>query len=84
MNRTITAIALLFLLFLTGGSPAFAQKKTCEELKMEIAKKIEANGVKNYKLTIIDAKDVKAGVNKAESDEIAKKLKEAGAEVEVK
>ena len=61
MNRTITAIALLFLLFLTGGSPAFGQKKTCEELKMEIAKKIEANGVKNYKLTIVDAKDVKAG-----------------------
>ena len=29
-------------------------------------------------------KDVKVGVNKAESDDIAKKLKDAGAEIEIK
>jgi hypothetical protein len=41
--------------------PAFvhAQAKTCDDLKAEIAKKIEANGVKNYSLDIVD-KDAQA------------------------
>ena len=38
---------------------AFAQSKACDELKMEIATKIEANGVKNYELTIVKTDDVK-------------------------
>ena len=31
----------------------WAQVKSCEELKSEIAAKIEANGVKNYTLEIV-------------------------------
>ncbi len=32
----------------------FAQGKSCDDLKAEIAKKIEANGVKTYSLDILD------------------------------
>ena len=40
--------------------PAFAAAgKACEELKMEIAAKIEANGVKDYELTIVKSDEVK-------------------------
>ena len=43
------------------AAPAFAhaQAKSCDDLKAEIAKKIEANGVKNYSLDIVD-KDAQA------------------------
>lgn len=45
------AVALL----LTSGM-AYAQAgKTCEDLKADIAKKIEANGVKTYTLEIVAA-----------------------------
>lgn len=40
-------------------TPVFAQKKSCEELKMEIASKLDANGVKNYTLNIVNADEVK-------------------------
>jgi hypothetical protein len=43
---TVTAVALL-------ASPAYAQSKPCEELKAEIAKKIEDKGVKNYALEVV-------------------------------
>ena len=33
---------------------ASAQRKACEDLKSEIAKKIDAKGVSNYTLTIVD------------------------------
>jgi len=33
---------------------ASAQRKACEDLKAEIAKKIDAKGVTNYSLTIVD------------------------------
>ena len=33
---------------------AFAQGKPCEDLKSEIAKKLEDNGVKTYTLEIVD------------------------------
>jgi len=36
-----------------------AAKKPCEELKAEIAAKLEAKGVKAYTLEIIDAEKVK-------------------------
>jgi len=40
--------------------PAFAAAgKACDELKMEIAAKIEANGVKDYELTIVKNDEVK-------------------------
>jgi hypothetical protein len=38
---------------------AFAQKKTCEDLKMEIAAKLDAKGVKDYDLKIVAAEEVK-------------------------
>ena len=42
---------------------AFAEKKSCEELKTEIAAKLDAKGVKGYSLDIV-AKDADAGDGK--------------------
>jgi hypothetical protein len=41
-----------------GALPVYAAKD-CNELKMEIAAKIEANGVKSYDLSIVKTEDVK-------------------------
>ena len=49
----------VFFVLALGLSNVWAQVKSCEELKTEIAAKIEANGVKNYTLEIV-AKDVAA------------------------
>lgn len=35
------------------ASPAFAATKSCEELKSEVAAKLEAKGVKSYTLEIV-------------------------------
>jgi hypothetical protein len=54
-------IALAILLSATL-CPAYAQKKSCDELKAEIEAKIKAKGVKGYSLDIVagaDAKDAK-------------------------
>ncbi|HEU4732809.1 MAG TPA: 50S ribosomal protein L7/L12 [Kofleriaceae bacterium] len=52
---------------------------------IKVVREVTGLGLKDAKDLVDGApKDVKAGVNKAESDEIAKKLKEAGAEVEIK
>lgn len=56
MKRPLIAVALVLSLY---SVPSFAQKKACEELKMEIASQLDAKGVKNYTLTILDVKDVK-------------------------
>ena len=53
-------LACLIVLPMTAN-PSFGQVKACEELKMEIAAKLDANGVKNYTLTIVAAGDVKEG-----------------------
>ncbi|HKQ87776.1 MAG TPA: DUF1161 domain-containing protein [Candidatus Acidoferrales bacterium] len=47
--KTLIAIGVLL------AAPAFAhaQGKSCDDLKAEIAKKIEANGVKTYSLDIV-------------------------------
>ena len=45
-------VAAVVLLFASAGMYAQAAKP-CEELKAEIAKKIEANGVKSYTLEIV-------------------------------
>ena len=37
------------------AAPALADPKDCEELKSEIAAKIDAKGVKTYTLEIVDA-----------------------------
>jgi len=54
MKRLLAVASLLFL----SASYAVAAKP-CEELKDEIAKKLEANGVKTYSLDIV-AKDKEA------------------------
>jgi hypothetical protein len=53
MKKIIAALSLsLFVL------PAFAQAKPCEELKSEIAAKLDAKGVKGYQLEIVAADQV--------------------------
>ena len=55
--RTFVTMAALFVM----SASAFAQApKPCEDLKAEIAKKLEAKGVKSYSLEIV-AKDDKEG-----------------------
>ena len=50
---------LAFLMLPLAQGVSLAQRKACEELKTEIAAKLDAKGVKNYTLTIVDAKEVK-------------------------
>lgn len=52
---------------------------------IKVVREITGLGLKDAKDLVDGApKDVKAGVNKAEAEDIAKKLKDAGAEVEIK
>jgi large subunit ribosomal protein L7/L12 len=52
---------------------------------IKVVREVTGLGLKDAKDLVDGApKEVKVGVNKAESDDIAKKLKEAGAEVEIK
>ncbi len=53
MKRLSLVIALAFVL-----PSAWAQLKPCDELKAEIAAKIDANGVKNYTLEIVPTDQV--------------------------
>lgn len=53
MKRLSLFIALAFTL-----PSAWAQLKPCDELKAEIAAKIDANGVKNYTLEIVPNEQV--------------------------
>jgi hypothetical protein len=46
-------------LLLTGSIVAQSGRKSCEELKSEIAAKLDAKGVKNYTLDIVAADQVK-------------------------
>jgi large subunit ribosomal protein L7/L12 len=52
---------------------------------IKVVREVTGLGLKDAK-DLVDAapKEVKAGISKADSDDIAKKLKEAGAEVEIK
>ena len=55
MKRIIpAAIVLVSLVSFT----AYAQKKSCEDLKNEIAAKLDGKGVKNYELKIVTPEDV--------------------------
>jgi len=56
MKRAV--LGLLVVLSLSQGL-SFAQRKGCDELKSEIAAKLDAKGVKNYTLTITALSDVK-------------------------
>lgn len=53
MKRLSLIIVLAFAL-----PGAWAQLKPCDELKAEIAAKIDANGVKNYTLEIVASDQV--------------------------
>jgi hypothetical protein len=52
-NVTLIIAAVLAL----AASSTFAAGKPCEELKTEIAAKLDAKGVKDYTLAIVDAGD---------------------------
>jgi hypothetical protein len=47
----------LFAAVMLASSAAMAEGKTCEQLKEEIAAKIEANGVKSYTLEVVAAEE---------------------------
>ncbi|TWC48463.1 uncharacterized protein DUF1161 [Pseudomonas sp. SJZ080] len=49
MKKFMLAVGLLSL-----AGAAFAEGKPCEELKAEIAAKLDAKGVSNYSLEIVD------------------------------
>jgi hypothetical protein len=53
MKILVAAIALCLVAF-----PALAEK-SCEELKAEIAVKLDAKGVKNYQLDVVPTEAVK-------------------------
>ena len=52
------ALAVVLALAVT---PAFAQRKDCNELKDEIDAKIKKNGVKEFSLTIVGMDDKEDG-----------------------
>lgn len=49
---------LAFLLLALVSSPSFA-RKNCDELKAELTEKLDAHGVKDYTLEIVDNADIK-------------------------
>ncbi len=56
MKRIILSLVLVTAFICT---PAFAEIKSCEELKAEIEAKLKAKGVEGYTLEIIPADQVK-------------------------
>lgn len=54
-----TVLALLVGISVAVAQPVLAAAKPCEELKSEIAAKLDAKGVKGYTLTVVPAADVK-------------------------
>jgi len=79
-----------------GDAPAKEEEKTeftvvlkaggAQKIQViKVVREVTGLGLKDAKDMVDGApKDVKAGVPKAEAEDIAKKLKEAGAEVEIK
>jgi len=53
----MTLLAAAFALSLAAVPPS--AQKPCEELKSEIAAKLDAKGVKNYLLEVVPAADIK-------------------------
>jgi hypothetical protein len=56
---TVKRFVITFAACHVFALPAMAQRKPCEELKVEIAAKLDAKGVKNYTLNIVAAGEVK-------------------------
>jgi len=59
--KSLAGLVVVLLVAMSGFGQA---AKPCEELKAEIAKKIEANKVTSYSLEIVPTKDVKEGEGK--------------------
>ena len=60
MKKAFPILALLVAAFVSGRAAiAQSQRKPCDELKAEIAAKLDAKGVKNYTLSIVNANEVK-------------------------
>lgn len=59
----MTTKATLFALcaLLSAAPPALAQKKNCDELKAEIEQKLQARGVHDFTLEVMDAAEAKSG-----------------------
>ena len=55
MVKIKVGVAAAVLAAFALSSPAFAQKKSCEDLKGEIEAKIKKNGVDKFSLEVIDA-----------------------------
>jgi len=53
MNKNLSLILILIAGLL--AAPAFAAVKPCEELKTEIAAKLDEKGVKHYTLNVVEA-----------------------------
>jgi Protein of unknown function (DUF1161) len=51
----MTKLLGVCVLALIVVAPAFAQRKACDELKAEIAAKLDAKGVKGYQLDVVAA-----------------------------
>lgn len=60
---TVAGVAAVGAMMLLAPSGSYAQAKACEELKTEIAQKLDAKGVKGYTLEIV-AKDADAADGK--------------------
>jgi len=54
MNKTLTLALLATVL----ATPALAAVKPCEELKTEIAAKLDEKGVKHYTLAVVETEKV--------------------------
>ena len=48
------AAAALLVVCISATSAAFAAGKPCDELKTEVAAKLDAKGVKNYELNVVE------------------------------
>ena len=51
--------AVVLTIALAGFSSSAPQRKDCEELKNEIASKLDARGIKGYTLEIVPSENVK-------------------------
>jgi hypothetical protein len=56
MKRSVAAVVFAVV---SLSIPSFAQKKSCDELKMDIAAQLDGKGVRKYTLAIVELKDVK-------------------------
>jgi len=60
--------------FRAAGATVFAAPKDCEELKTEIAAKLDAKGVKAYTLTIVPAAEADAAKTVGSCDAGSKRI----------